>query len=144
MTCTHTIHMSRCPRLCPGADGTSRFCSLTTSFRAGSWCVKSALLVCSFDPGSGCCENSYIVRRSCQKLFWHLPSCLGTWPGHCPCSLPEFSLLTCPGFVWRSGLCLVLTAKFPVLSLLGCVGTASCVGKGSALSGILPAPQILH
>lgn len=74
-----------------------------------SLCAKSALLVCSCDPGSGCCGNSYIVRRSCQKLFWHLSNCLGSWSGPCSCSLPEFSLLTCPGFVWRSGLCLILT-----------------------------------
>lgn len=109
MTFIQTVHVSRCPRLCPGADGTSRFCSLTTSLGAGSWCAKSALLVCSCDPGSGCCEDNYIVRSSCQKFFCHLPNSFGNWSGPCPCSLPEFSLLTCPGFVWRSGLCLILT-----------------------------------
>lgn len=96
MTCFQTACRCRCARLCPGAEGISRLCSLTTFLGAGSWCARSALLQCSCDPGSGCCENSYIVRKSCQNLFWGLPTSLGSCLGPCLCSLPDFPFPTWP------------------------------------------------
>ena len=94
MTYFLTVHMSRCTRLCPGVEGTNRFCSIATSLRAGSCCARSALLQCSCEPGSGYCENSYIVRKSCPNLFWGLLTCLGSCLGPCICSLPDLPLLT--------------------------------------------------
>lgn len=40
--------------------------------------------------------------------------------------------------------CVCMEIWAPDLSLLGYLGTASRVGEGTALSGILPPPQTLH